>query len=170
VLRSAEWARPGTFAEKINHGFNNTSEPWVFICGDDVTFRPGWLDHALQVANVYGAKVVGTNDLGNIRVVRGEHATHMLIERAYVDEVGASWDGPGIVCHEGYGHWYVDDEIVTAARSRGLFQAAAGSIVEHLHPLWGKSKDDETYKLGQSRAKADKAKWEQRYRKYGDAA
>jgi hypothetical protein len=47
--------------------------------------------------------------------------------------VGASWDGPGIVCHEGYRHWFVDDEITVAAQLRGVFQAALGSHVEHLH-------------------------------------
>lgn len=124
---------PGTFAQKVNAAFPQTSAPWVLLVGDDVRFRPGWLDKALEVANLYGASVVGTNDLLNPRVTRGEHATHPLIRRSYVDEVGASWDGPGVVCHEGYTHWYVDDEIVMAAQLRGTFQSALGSHVEHIH-------------------------------------
>jgi hypothetical protein len=72
-----------------------------------------------------------------------------------VDEVGASWDGPGVMCHEGYRHWYVDNELVSAASLRGAFQMALGSVVEHMHPLWGKGEDDEVYALGKSFAEAD---------------
>lgn len=144
-----------TFAEKINAAFRMTSEPWVFIAGDDVHFHPGWLDHTQHIADLYQAKVIGTNDLGHPKVMAGEHATHMLIDRAYAEETGASWDGPGVVCHEGYRHWYVDDEIVTAAKQRGVWAMALGSIVEHLHPAWGKAEMDEVYKLGQKDTKAD---------------
>jgi len=152
-----------TFAERMNIGYTATDEPWLFVVGDDVVFRPGWLDHAQSVA---GDKhhVVGTNDLGNPRVIAGEHATHMLIRRSYVDEVGASWDGPKNVCHEGYRHWYVDDEIVTAAKQRGVWAMALGSVVEHMHPAWGKAEDDDVYELGQSHAPEDRALFEKRTR------
>jgi len=80
-----------------------------------------------------------------------------MIRRAYVDEMGASWDGPKNVCHEGYGHWFVDDEIVTVAKQRGAWAMAFHSKVEHLHPLWGLAEDDDTYRLGQSHVEADKA-------------
>jgi glycosyltransferase involved in cell wall biosynthesis len=144
-----------SFASKVNAGHAQTTEPWLFITGDDVRFHPGWLDHA-QAAAADRIAVVGTNDLGNPRVVRGEHATHMLIRRSYVDQVGASWDGPGTVCHEGYRHWYVDDEIVIAARQRGAFAFAPGATVEHLHPAWGKGADDDVYALGQASQEADR--------------
>ena len=62
-----------------------------------------------------------------------------------------------MVCHQGYRHWFVDDEIVTAAKQRGVWQMALGSVVEHNHPLWGKAEDDEVYQLGQSSAEADRA-------------
>jgi hypothetical protein len=143
-----------TFAQKINDLYASADgAPWVFIVGDDVKFHAGWLDHAQLVGQ--RSAVVGTNDLGNARVMAGEHATHLLIRRQYIDEVGASWDGPGVVCHEGYRHWFVDDEIVSAAKHRGAWGMALGSIVEHLHPLWGKSDDDETYRLGQRHHAAD---------------
>lgn len=147
--------RPGTFAEKVNHAAAKADEPWLFIVGDDVKFHPGWLDHAQHTAHTTGAQVVGTNDLANPRVMAGDHGTHLLISREYVDEQGASWDGPGVVCHEGYRHWYVDDEIVTAAKQRGAWAAALGSKVEHLHPLVGKAEDDEVYRTGQRRAERD---------------
>ncbi len=150
-----------TFASKINAGYESTREPWLFVTGDDVRFQPGWLDHAQAVARDR-YHVIGTNDLSNPRVMAGDHATHLLIRRSYVDEVGASWDGPKVVAHEGYRHWYVDDEIVTAAKQRGVWKMAITSRVEHLHPLFGKASSDEVYELGQSFAEQDKALFEQR--------
>lgn len=97
---------PGSFAEKVNAAYPHTKAPWVFLVGDDVLFQPAWLDHAQFVAKAFDGKVIGTNDLGNPRVMNGDHATHLLIARDYIDEQGASWDGPGVVCHEGYRHWY----------------------------------------------------------------
>ncbi len=155
VLSAGE--RPGTFAEKVNYGYRRTDEPWMFIVGDDVRFYPGWLDHAQHTANssTNGYHVIGTNDLGNPRSTDGEHSAHLLIRRSYVDEQGGGWDGPKSIAHEGYRHWYVDDEIVTAAKQRNAFAMAMGSTVEHLHPLWGKGDDDDVYRLGQSFAMDD---------------
>ncbi len=162
--------RPGRFSEKVNDGFRQTREPWIFIVGDDVRFHAGWLDHAVGTATERHL-VIGTNDLSNPRVMRGEHATHLLIRREYVDAVGASWDGPGVVCHETYRHWFVDDEIVTAARMRGAFAMALGSLVEHMHPIFKKGEDDEVYQLGQRHAETDKLRFEERLRRaQGQAA
>lgn len=155
---------PHTFAEKVNAAYPVTDEPFVFLVGSDVRFHPGWLDHAQYVASLTSASVIGTNDLGNPRVLRGEHATHMLIRRSYIDDVGASWDGPKVVCHEGYSHWYVDDEIVTAARLRNEWAMALASRVEHLHPAWGKANNDTIYELGQANAAKDRALFERRVR------
>ena len=153
---------PGTFAQKVNAVASEVSTPWMFLAGDDVVFRPGWLDHAQFIAKTHGAQVVGTNDLGNARVMAGEHGTHLLISTAYVRDVGASWDGPGKVCHEGYTHWFVDDEIVTAAKQRDVWMSAPGSIVEHNHPAWGKAPDDDVYRKGQANAQRDQATFRKR--------
>jgi hypothetical protein len=126
-----------------------------------VKFHPGWLDQAQHAARD-GADVVGTNDLHNPLVTAGEHATHLLVRRAYIDEQGASWDGPGTVAHEGYAHWFVDNELVAAAKQRDTWAAAPHSKVEHLHPLWGLAEDDETYALGRKHIEADKALFEKR--------
>lgn len=152
---------PGTFARKVNIGASEAATPWLFLAGDDVRFHPGWLDHA-QAAAGDQYHVIGTNDLANPRVTSGQHATHMLIRTSYVDEVGASWDGPKVVAHEGYSHWYVDDEIVTAAKRRGVWAMALGSVVEHLHPTFGTADNDEVYELGQSKSKQDYARFRQR--------
>jgi hypothetical protein len=161
LVMTATFDNPGTFAEKVNIGYQNTEQPWLFLVGDDVQFEPGWLDHAQQAARD-GFDVIGTNDLHNPRVTSGEHATHLLVRRSYVDEQGASWDGPKVVAHEGYRHWYVDDEIVTAAKQRETWAMAPHAHVEHLHPLWGLAADDDTYRLGQSHAEHDKALFTER--------
>jgi hypothetical protein len=145
-----------TFARKVNLGYAKTSEPWLFLAGDDVHFHPGWLDHAQHVAAMLHGDVVGTNDLANERVMSGDHATHLLIRRSYADEVGASWDGPGVVCHEGYRHNFVDDEIVTAAKQRGVWQMSLGACVEHRHPVFNTAEDDEVYQLGGSSFEDDR--------------
>jgi hypothetical protein len=90
-------------------------------------------------------------------VTSGEHATHLLIRRNYIDERGASWDGPKVVCHEGYRHNFPDDEIVTVAKQRGVWAFAKHSEVEHLHPFWGDAEVDATYELGQSSFEQDQA-------------
>jgi hypothetical protein len=142
--------------EKVNEALPWTDQPWIFLAGDDVRFRRGWLDHVQQVARNTGAKVIGTNDLANPRVMAGDHATHMLIARDYIDEQGASWDGPGVVCHEGYHHWFVDDELVTAAKARNVWAPALAAVVEHLHPIVDKAEMDDTYRLGQKNKGRDK--------------
>jgi hypothetical protein len=160
--------RAGTFAEKINVGYEESFEPWVFIVGDDVRFHAGWLDHAQAIAG--DKDVIGTNDLVNPRVTRGEHATHLMIRRSYIDEQGASWDGPKVLCHEGYQHWFVDDEIVAAAKQRNTWAMAIGSHVEHRHPAFGTAETDEVYELGQSFAKQDGALFKQRLATHGEVA
>ena len=161
VILYPDEGKPGTFAEKVNYGYKLTREPWLFLAGDDVKFEPQWLDHAQQ-ASRDGAHVIGTNDLHNPLVIAGEHATHMLIRRNYVDERGASWDGPGNVCHEGYRHWFVDNELVQVAKDRGVWAFAKHAKVEHLHPMWGLAENDATYELGQSHVEQDKALYEAR--------
>jgi GT2 family glycosyltransferase len=151
-----------TFAEKCNVGYQNTTEPWLFLVGDDVHFHAGWLDHLQQVARNTGAKVVGSNDLANERVLVGDHATHMLVDRVYIDEQGASWDGPGVVCHEGYRHWFVDDELVTVAKQRNVWAPALASLVEHLHPIVGKAETDAVYELGRKSQTKDKMTYTRR--------
>lgn len=137
----------GTFAEKINHAYRETSEPWLFVCGDDVEFDPRWLCEARQVAD---AHVVGTNDShpGRVRnpdVAKGEHADHFLISRPYVDTYGACLDGPGVLAPECYGHWFVDLEIVGLAKARGTFQPCLTSVVEHHHPGYDGASRDSVY-------------------------
>lgn len=153
--------RPGTFAEKCNTGYRNTSEPWLLLVGDDVRFHPGWLDHTQVRGQV--AAVVGTNDLANPRTITGHHSCHPMIRRSYIDEHGASWDGPGVVCHEGYRHGGVDLEIAAVAKARGQWAFAYEAKVEHLHPQVGaKGEYDDVYKRGESTVVRDRELYKKR--------
>lgn len=160
-------ARPGDFARKINRAFRTTDEPFLFQAADDVVFCPGWDAAALAVAVSSGAGVVGTNDHGNPTVMRGRHSTHSLIRRTYVDDPGASLDGPGVVFSEAYGHQYVDTELVELAKSRGQWAFAADSAVCHEHPFWHKEVPrDATYERGLASAAADQRLYMQRRRQW----
>lgn len=149
----------GSYAHKINVGVRATTEPLIFLGADDLHFHPGWLDTA-TLRMVGGVGVVGTNDLGNQRVVAGEHATHSLIARWYA-ELGTI-DEPEQLLHEGYHHNFVDDELIGTAKARGAWAFAHDSIVEHLHPLWGKADDDEVYRQGRERFRSDQRRHHRR--------
>ena len=137
----------GSYASKINAGFNETHEPWLMLAADDLRFHPEWLQRALRWATDQ-IGVIGTNDLCNPRVMCGQHSTHSLVRRGYVDQESGVVDEPGRVLHEGYMHEYCDDEFVQTAMARGRYVHAFDSIVEHLHPLVGKAQDDATYQRG----------------------
>lgn len=146
--------RVGDYAKKINHGYRLTTEPFLFLAADDLAPRPGWLSAALALFEDPAIGVVGTQDLAPTdRARSGEHATHSLVRRSYVDEFGTI-DERGKVLHEGYTHEYVDDEFIATAKHRGAFAFAPCSIVEHLHPSWGKAPMDTLYS-GQRRRMID---------------
>lgn len=155
--------RGGSFAQKVNSGFEQTEAPWVFICGDDVRFHAGWIDEARRLSGTFD--VIGTNDsdnpeVGNPRVKAGAHADHFFVRRSYVAEHGASLDG--LVAHEGYRHFYTDVEIVELAKARGVFTPCLESVVEHMHPDLGKAEVDETYQKGWSARESDEKEWRKR--------
>lgn len=137
----------GTYAQKINAGIRHTDEPYVFLGADDLRFHQGWLEAAVALMSDR-VGVVGTNDLGNQRVMRGDHATHSLVARWYAD-IGTI-DSPAGLLHEGYAHQFVDDELVATAKRRGAWAFAHDSHVEHLHPDWGKGNPDAVYDKGRS--------------------
>jgi len=144
----------GTYPEKINAGYAYTDDELLFLAADDLTFHAGWLT-AAQAMLSETVHVVGTNDLGNQRVIDGTHSTHSLVTRAYCDDPGATADQDHSVLHAGYRHWMVDDELVGVAQHRGVYAHAHDSIVEHLHPYHGKAEKDATYKKGEERKHSD---------------
>ncbi len=158
-----------SYAQKVNAAFEQTTEPWLFPCGDDVKFHNGWIDAARKLSDRYD--VIGVNDLapgevhipgkvGNPFTASGAHADHFFVRRAYADEYGASLSGP--IAHEGYRHFYVDVEIVELAKARGVWAMCPGSRVEHLHPDVGKAEVDDTYRKGWATRELDHAEWTKR--------
>lgn len=135
----------GDYARKIHAAMRRApAEITSFFTGaDDLQFHAGWLAAALA-ALTGPIGVVGTQDLCNPRVIAGEHATHFLVARWYVEQHGTI-DGTGLLFHEGYWHECVDDELVGTAKHRGAYAFAADSIVEHLHPMAGKAPMDDMY-------------------------
>lgn len=155
--------RPGTYPEKINAGYRASTEPILFLAADDVTFHVGWLAE-IHRALAHGAKVVGTNDLGNKRTISGEHSTHTAVLRSYADRPGGPADRRGAVLHEGYRHWFCDDELVGVARHRRVWAHCPNAVVEHLHPYHGKAERDATYDLGEANERADRVLFRKRRR------
>ncbi len=138
----------GTFPQKINAAAAYTDTPFVLCCGDDVTFKPDWLDAAKRYMG--GKGVIGTNDL-TPRTQAKNHATAQIVDRDYIDGPGAAWKEPGHVFHEGYNHNYADDELCGLAIYRDEWVFADDCIIEHRHPCWGTEEVDEVYEKGQEK-------------------
>lgn len=157
----------GDFARKMNLAYRATREPYLFQAADDVFFHPLWDVEALAAITADGGYgVCGTNDHANPLVQRGEHSTHSLIERGYIDECGASADGPGSVFSTAYWHMWVDNELVQLARQRSCFTFAARSVVSHAHPIWRTAPDDDTYRRGAAHADEDARLFQERRRRW----
>lgn len=160
---TGRWPRPN-YPAKINAGVDATGEPFVFLGADDIRPQAGWLSMALALMDDPAIGVVGTNDGGvNPRVAAGDHSTHSLVRRSYIEEHGTI-DEPGRCVHEGYGHAFVDDELVMTARIRGAYAHAHGSVVEHRHPYGNSAVMDDTYRLGMSTIARDQRLWQSRRR------
>ena len=154
------YGHSGRYSEKINRAVRYVTEPYVFLGADDLRFHPGWFE-AAEAKMVGPVQVVGTNDLGNPRVVAGQHSTHFLVKTRYADE--GTIDGEPGLLHEGYIHNFVDDEFLGTATKRGVYAMALDSIVEHLHPDWGKAPDDEVYAIGKRTFEQDRLHWRHRH-------
>jgi len=154
--------RGTTFACKANYGVEATSEPWLLFVGDDVRFHHGWDTAALEAGSA--GPVVSTNDMARDDLDR--LAIHPMISRDYIVQRGASFDGPGLVAHEGYRHWYVDREWSFLAAERGALVYAPDARIEHLHPIFGKGEMDATYRLGQAAARDDERTFRWRESQY----
>ncbi len=162
TLGHAEWREVprlpnGDYARKINIGYRHTAQPYIFTGADDLRFHPGWYKAALApfMRSDTRVGVVGTNDLGAPRVMRGEHSTHSLVARWYADL--GTIDQPNKIYHEGYAHEYVEDELVQTARKGGAWAFAADPIVEHLRPDWGKAPSDPMYARQRERMRRGRA-------------
>jgi hypothetical protein len=151
----------GDYAKKINWASRLTSNPWVFTGADDIIFHAEWDTHAMRVAG-RGYRVVGTNDLHNPAVKKGQHSTHTLFARSYIEERPATVDESDLVFFEGYDHQYVDLEFVQVAKRRNEWAFAKRAHVEHFHPHWGNAQRDETYVKAFRSSMADRRLYHER--------
>jgi hypothetical protein len=154
---------PGDYARKINLGAELARDSeFVFMAGDDLTFHPGWAERALATHLETGACVIGTNDLGNASTQVGQHSTHTLVLRTYMDCGTADDPDGGKLLHEEYSHNFCDSEFIATARARGAYAHCADSYVEHHHPFWGTAPVDATYARGQAGFGQDRILYEKR--------
>lgn len=126
-----------TYAENVNELVSKSMADWVLVVGDDVEFTDGWFEAAQAVSTM--GDVIGTNDsepgrVRNPNVAAGRHADHFFVRRSYIDDEGASLEGPGILAPECYGHWYVDREIIELAKARRVYVHAPECRIIHHHP------------------------------------
>lgn len=153
-----------SYSGAVNTAYRHTSGEHLFAGADDLHFHPGWDLAALRCAaeNPW-AQVIGTDDLLNPYVKQGVHATHYLVRRSYLDEVGGIVDeGPGSFLHEGYGHNYTDTEFIGTAKARCVFRPCFESIVAHLHESAGLSPRDATHDKADATYGADAELYESR--------
>lgn len=146
----------GSYAQKIREGVRATDEPLVFLGADDLEPERGWLE-AARAKIREGAQVVGVNDL--LRRNRN-HATHFLMTREYAER--PTIDGRPGPLFTGYAHWFCDDELIATAKKRGVYAYAEDSHVRHLHPMDGRTPDDETYRKGRAAARHDRRIFQRR--------
>ncbi len=90
------------YARKTNAAVRASTEEWILCGADDLAFHAGWFTAALRAHEETGKLVIGTNDLGNQTVVRGDHATHPLVHRDYVRQ--GTIDNRSKLLHDGYDH------------------------------------------------------------------
>ncbi len=154
----APWkAGHADFAKKVNLAYRETDAPWLFQAADDIRFEPGWDRALLECHARTGALVIGTQDGGNPEVKRGRHSTHTLIARSYIDDPGASMDGPGTVFSEAYGHQMCDLELVEVAKRRRVWAFCDEARVIHEHPFWNREvPKDDTYRKGMEASRLDR--------------
>ena len=132
------------YSGAITTAYRKVDADFYFAGADDLHFHAGWDEAALAHMDGW-VMVVGTNDLLNPYVTAGAHATHYLVDRTYLDEIGGVVDqGPGSFLNDGYDHQYTDTEFIGTAKMRARFRPCFDSIVEHLNAWSPKGEVDAT--------------------------
>lgn len=150
------------YPRKMNHAFQRTNRKYVLLAADDLEFQPSWDYELMLMAQETKLGVVGSNDCFNPSVMRGEYSTHPLILRSYVMERGASNDGPGVLCHEGYDHNFTDVEICKLAQRRKEWAFAQKARICHQHPSFTGEERDKTYDKGFRQFARDRQRYKER--------
>jgi hypothetical protein len=172
IVHEVDWpAAHADYARKINYGATHSGggNEFVLNASDDIEFTEGWAEKALGMMSGRRS-VVATNDDLNGQVKSGLFGTHCITRRSYILEQGATADGvPGLLLHEGYDHNYVDRELCSVARQRGVYAFCRDSIIRHRHPLFRTARWDATYRKSVARFREDRDLYLSRAALYGDA-
>jgi glycosyltransferase involved in cell wall biosynthesis len=151
-------------------GANNTASRtlthnYFYTANDDFFFHENWLPPLLELSENFG--VVSPNDLGNPSSISGTMGTSFLVSRTYLPL--ACVDSSGDLFHEGYIHNFCDNEITETAKSHGQFVSCPVSLVEHLHPAFGKSIEGLVYERQADAAlfEIDRTRFESRRNLWG---
>lgn len=162
--RVVSWAPgAGDFARKTTEGIADTDERWIFFGATDLEFTHGWDTACLARAKATGRRVIGCRDGANPLVERGRHATHMLVDRTYIEEHPV-FDEPGAFYSSAYDHQSVDVEAYEQAVELGEFAFAADALVKHHHPFFGGGDMDPTYEKALARGREDRRLYVRRRR------
>ncbi len=147
VLTVGWEAGPADWSRKCQYGYDRAQTELVLLGADDLRFHVGWLEAIERTFAAHtDAGVIGTNDMANRAVIAGEHSTHPVVVRSYIDKTGGVVDeGPGRLMHLGYDHQWAETELVRTAMSRGRYVHCHEALVEHQHPIWRTAPMDATY-------------------------
>jgi len=123
-----------TATDKVNLLTRNTTEPYLYISGDDLIHGHDWYQEPADLmARVNG--IVPTPD------------GHWLASREYLNTLGGTIDGPpGQMLHPGYTHNFAETELFAVAEYRGRYIRARTPVNQHAHRGAGLAPDDDTYR------------------------
>jgi hypothetical protein len=110
---------------------------WVVLGADDVEWKDGWLEKALDAARG-GAQVVGLND-GHTDMAH--YGAHYMATVAFLEEHHG-----GVMAPPQYSSWWFDREIGERANAMGVYAYTPEAVIEHHHPDWGLAEMDDTYR------------------------
>jgi glycosyltransferase involved in cell wall biosynthesis len=135
--------RARSFGGAMNTAVRELDYKYFYGSSDDFFFHENWLPPLLELSENFG--MVGSNDMGNPEVAAGLLSTCYLINKKYLSRCVP--DSPEDIVCELYLHNYTDTELTSVARFNKEYAYCPESLVEHMHPAWGKAPIDETYNL-----------------------
>lgn len=121
---------------------------YYVAAADDLVFYPGWLGKSLGAMNVLGYGLVGFNDMNRDG---SELATHWIADRDFL----IKYNG-GVIYAPWYKSQWCDPELNEIAKRAGRFTWCEDALVEHIHPNYGKSPSDATYRISESNESLDR--------------
>lgn len=149
-----------TFASRVNRLYAMTDEPFCYLVGDDDEHLPAWDVHMLACMSDPSTQLVVSQ------------CNHMaLMTRHYIETHSGCVDIPNVICAP-YGHNFVEIELVSVAKMRGVATwCQVPTVIHHRHVgngdcCVGDFEHDETYQRGDDGFAADDLLYQQREAAY----